>query len=268
MRVSNTWHGQTIGAMVLIVFLLSTSSNVSAFWKKNEDIVHNGAYTLDEEEFLIGIFTPLQYGVLEDLTISLHPFLELLLTPNVGLRYQVLKEPVGVSLTAGYVQTFIREREEGGYPGRLEFGSMVSIPLNNSMVVTPYLGYLMDFATLDSVVQVEEVMTTRASGSVDFATRENIDTLDFLIVRHGLSYGMGFNWIINSENILLAQIRAVVALNTSLHELPQFSLLWAHAWKKTRVAIGMAAGAFPFQTGGGFSFDLPVYPILDLWIRI
>jgi len=256
------------GGLALVFVLLCGVSSSLAFWKKNEDVVHNGAYTLDEEEFLIGIFTPLQYGVLEDLTISLHPILELLLTPNVGLRYQVLKEPVGVSVTAGYVQTFIREREEGGYPGRLELGTMVSIPLNDHMVVTPYLGYLMDFATLDSVEQVDEVTTTRASGGVDFATRENIDTLDFLIIQHGISYGMGFNWIINSENMLLAQIRAVIALDQSLHELPQFSLLWAHAWKKTRLAIGVAAGEFPFQTGGGFSFDLPVYPILDLWIRI
>ena len=259
---------QSIGLFLIVVLCVGMSSSAAAFWKRNEDVVQNAAHTLEAEEFLIGVFMPLQYGIFDELTLSVHPVLELLLTPNVTLRYKVLEDPVTVSLTAGYVQTFIRERDEGGFPGTVEAGALVSISLNDHMVLTPYAGYLMDFATLDRVKQVQEVRTTTGQPVIDFATSETMKTLDFLVIRHGLSFGLGFNWIIDSENLLIGQLRAVIALDGQVHELPQFSLLWAHAWKKTRLGIGVAAGQFPVRTGDAVTFELPVYPILDLWVRI
>ena len=51
-------------------------------------------------------------------------------------------------------------------------------------------------------------------------------------------------------------------------ESPVGFAMWAYAWQRTRVGLGVAVGQFPFRTSGGDLIDLPAYPIVDVWIRL
>ena len=68
---------------VLMCGVIFTPLSASGYWKEPSDVVEGTAYNLKSGEFSIGVFAPLQYGITDEFTISLHPILELLLTPNI-----------------------------------------------------------------------------------------------------------------------------------------------------------------------------------------
>ncbi len=250
-----------------VVGIVATASpGVDARWKSERDVVHNSAYMLDPGEFMIGVFTPIHYGVTESFSIALHPIFELLLTPNLSARYQFVSDPVALTLAGSYVQTFIRELDEGGFPGVVEGTLLASFSLGSGVVLTPSLGYFLGFAT-DEPDPSTEVLVTQDE-VVDFATR--VETEGIILERreHGVKLGMGMNWVVNSANLLLLQ--ASVSLNSGPGSgmTPQGLAMWAFAWDRARLGLGVALGEFPIGAGTEDVLALPAYPVLDLWIRL
>jgi hypothetical protein len=257
-----------IALLVAAALSFGATRPAGAFWTRNDDVTVGTAHTLREGDFLIGIFTPLQVGITDAITLSLHPILELLLTPNATLRLNVLDTPVAVTVTLSYFQTFLASRaddEGGGFPGTAEAGVLVSWSATDSLILTGYAGYLMDFATIQS--QEVRVSAPSGTGGVEFAERRTRSTLDTRMDDHGTAYGVGLDWRIDDENLLAFQYKGVVSSLQGRHETPTASLLYAHAWERTRFGVGVAAGRFPIRTGKGEILTLPVYPIVDLWFR-
>lgn len=254
-------------AAALSALLASTPAR--AGWLSTDRVVMNTAYTLEEGELTIGLLSPLQYGVTEDVTIAIHPILALLLTPNVGARVRVWTEGVTVSVAASYSQTFLREvafekSADGdtgapyvrpgesesiasGFPGTVQAGVLVSIPAGDVVTLTPYGGYTLDFFT-----QVGGGLTTVPS-------------------THGPTVGFGLNWLIGDEDLLSVQVQGVIwSVPDGAPEIPTGTVAWAHAWDELRLGIGVAAGRFPLRVGEGVAgevIEIPVYPYIDLWWR-
>lgn len=240
-----------------------------AGWLATDRVVTNTAYTLEEGELTIGLISPLQYGVTEDVTIAIHPILALLLTPNVGARVRVWSEGVTVSVAASYTQTFLREvafeeRAEGdsaspyvrpgdaesiasGFPGTVQAGVLVSIPLGDALTLTPYGGYTLDFFT-----EISGELVTHPS-------------------THGPTVGLGLNWLIGDEDLLSVQVQGLIwSVPDRTAEIPTATVAWAHAWDELRLGIGVAAGRFPIRVGEGVAgeiVEIPVYPYIDVWWR-
>ena len=255
---------------ILAFVAVTTERSALAWWTSPERVFMNTAYTLEESELTIGILSPLQYGVTDVTTISIHPVLALLLTPNISARLKVYDGPVTVSVQASYVQTFLRKVvaesdaanataqlpylrasdlaaiAPSGFPGTVQMGALVSVPLGTQLTLTPYLGYTFDFLTL-----LDNGLTT------DLST-------------HGIAYGGGLNWLIGRTDLLSLQVQTLYSFTEQGHEIPLAALVYAHAWEEIRLGVGLAAGQFPIHTGDrnlGEVIDLPVYPYLDLWWR-
>ncbi len=259
--------GFPVGLSVWVICLgLVIPSTAGAYWKQPADVIQNTAYNLRSGEFAFGVFSPLQYGITDELTLSLHPVLELLLTPNVGFRYEIVEAPVGVNWTTNYLQTFLNQQAEGGFPGRFETGVIVSVPLHRRLIVSPFVGYGSTFATQNSR-DVEEVVY-REDGSLDFRLRKTVDEVYTEWLGQQVLYSLGINWLLSDGHMLMGQVRAESAIDGQSPPPPYGSVVWAIAWERLRVSVGAAVGRFPFQVSTEKWVTLPVYPILDLWLRI
>ena len=73
--------------LVLSFSLVTTSAN--ATWSDHADLIYDTAFTLDQGEFEVGVISPLMYGVNDRVQLSMHPILLLILSPHVGLRWQL-----------------------------------------------------------------------------------------------------------------------------------------------------------------------------------
>lgn len=263
MLSNRRWHG-FVGVLGLV---LTISLPAQARWKNDRDVVHNTAHMLDPGEFMIGVFTPIHYGVTESFSVGLHPIFELLLTPNVSARYQILAEPVALTLAGSYVQTFIRELDEGGgFPGVIEGSLLASFSVGRGVTLTPSIGYFLEFATKDSEPESNVVLT--GADTVDFATRVETDGIVLARRTQGVTAGLGLNWIATSGNLLIVQGSVSVDVDSGNVAVPQGLLMWAFAWDRTRLGVGAALGGFPIRTGTEELLSLPIYPVIDFWIRL
>lgn len=115
-------------------------------------VVYGNAAPLRRGELRIGVFAPLQYGAQERITLISHPILDLLLTPNVTLRLNLLHRSWGaLSLDGGYAQSFLKE-VSGGFPGFGTFSAIQSVYLFERVTLSARLGYLFSFTPTEDFV--------------------------------------------------------------------------------------------------------------------
>ena len=197
-------------------------------------IVSGTAYTLEEGEFIVGVVGPLQFGILDDLTLSTHPILHLLLTPNGTLRYKLVDSVVAVSMNVSYIETFL-DPQHLHFPGTVSAFPMMTIPLSQRVAITTQVGYLLDVSPIGH--------GTMFGGNV----LALITPADMVSIGFQDEYyrGRGLG-------------RAVVLMT------------YSHAFYQLRFTIGAAIGRFPIQIGGA-STDIknfPIYPIVDVWWQL
>jgi len=194
-------------------------------------VVQGTAWTLDEGELAVGIVSPLQYGVLDELTLSTHPVLDLLLTPNVTLKGKVLDQGrVAVALNASYLQTFLRSRS-GEIPGSLSLWPALSVVAGSSVSLTFQAGYAMDLSP----------------------------------IRHGVQAGLAMNLLLGPSDLLQVSLQERW-MGGNGFETPTGVVTYGHAWDQVRITVGIAAGRFPLQIASGSEvLRLPVWPVVDVW---
>jgi len=254
----------------LMIALVCLSSQPSgAVWADRADLIYRSAHTLDEGEFEFGIFTPLQYGVSDQVQISLHPILLLVLTPHASLRWRVLPEgPLTLALDVDVTWSFLDEVDAWGR----------QIVDNNACVECGFPGTLQLTATA-SWEFVEGFTWSFGAGA-------GMDVLDLDPQRGMLEFHTSLLWLIDSENLLMAHGNINVhpwhAVPTSRE---YFQLMYAHSLGALHLGVGVAIGDFLFVEDGstvrslpgrsdarvlyeGRSHRLPVYPVLDIWIRL
>lgn len=229
------WNGAALARGLLAGILV-----VAAAWPSpargefgNIRRVFSGtAYTLEQGELAVGIFSPLQYGLLDHLTVSTHPILDLLLTPNVALRYKVLDQSrVALGLGASYMQSFLSVGG-GDAPGAVSAFPTLSLPFSDEVSLSLQGGY----------------------------------TLDIGPVRHGALYGANLGWLIGPADLLWIAVQGRYRFGPGI-EMPTVMLSYTHAWYQVRLSVGLAVGRFPTQIGSKVTdlLDFPVYPVIDVW---
>jgi hypothetical protein len=128
-------------------------------------VVYGNAAPLRRGELRIGVFAPMQYGAQERITLISHPILDLLLTPNVTIRLNLLHRSWGaLSLDGGYAQSFLKE-VSGGYPGFGTFSAIQSVYLFDRVTLSARLGYLFAFTPTEDFLLPSVYLTVLLPGS-------------------------------------------------------------------------------------------------------
>jgi len=221
----------TLLAMALLLLPLPARADFGTIRR----IVNGTAYTLERGELAVGIFSPLQYGLLDELMVSTHPVLDLLLTPNVALKYKAVDRAVAFSLNASYIQTFLQSTS-GIFPGTLSFYPMLTAPFGQSVSLTVQGGYLLDVSP----------------------------------VSHGVMAGLNLTFLISPTDLVQITIQDQWYGGGRGFQVPTAVVSYGYAWYRMRITVGVAAGRFPLQIGtsGARVLNLPVYPVIDLWWRL
>ena len=231
-------------------------------WDHPREIVHGSARVLGKGETIVGIVSPLAYGLVERVTIFTHPALLLLLTPNLWARVNILDDSSAVALEAGYQQSLLvleygetteSETETGStdpMPGYFQAGVVFSQALGRSVQLSAATGYLVRFGGF---------------------------TTDLNQHNSGVYYRLNGHLLFNEVNLLLAEVRGDWFNGDGSHY-PTGTLIYARQLGRTRLGIGAAFGEFPISTDfknatdprsgqAGDTVAIPVYPWVDLWWR-
>ena len=274
--MQNGFHGLR-GLVALIVIALgvltSSARPAQAVWADGADLIYRSAHTLDEGEFEVGIFSPLQYGINDQVQISLHPILLLVLTPHASIRWRILPEgPLTVAMELTATWSFLDQVNLDGHQIRDE-ATCDTCGFPGSTQLTTTLSW-----------QLNENFTWSFGGGA------GMEMLDAEPYRGFMELHSSLIWRIDGENLVMAHA------NMSLHPWDadptsneSLQLMYAHAWGFLHLGVGVAFGEFLFFTDVGSVRSLPgssgakvvyegnylgmpqgmpVYPVLDMWIRL
>ena len=215
--------------------LALTPAPASADFGNIRRVFTGTAYTLDQGEFAVGIIGPMQYGVTDSVTLSLHPILELLLTPNLAVKWKLADGSVAVSLNLGYIETFLDPAREN-FPGTISFYPLVTIPFSSRVALSLEAGYLLDVSPL----------------------------------AHGLLFGGSISGLVTTADLLTLSVQEEYYRDDRGFGRPTVLLAYAHAFYQMRITVGIAFGHFPIQVGASEADiqDWPLYPVIDLWWQL
>lgn len=215
-------------------------------WEKTRELIHGSSRVLEKGETLVGVLSPLAYGLHERVTIFTHPALFLLLTPSIWGRVLVLDDDSGFSLEGGYQQSIgnvaTGNGDEGNAQDFFEFGP----------------GYI-QFGAVYSLAFADRWQVNLGGGYVaEFNQRGKEDQLK------GLYWRAGLHWLADERHVVMADIRGKIFLGTG-PDLPSGTVIGARQFGRVRIGIGAAFGRF--FIADLIEEDLYVYPWVDLWWR-
>ncbi|MGM0577713.1 MAG: hypothetical protein ACQEXJ_18445 [Myxococcota bacterium] len=256
--------------LVALLILCVGAAPALGAWAGRSDLTYGSAYTLDQGEFEVGVFTPLQYGVSDRVQVALHPILLLILAPKVSTRWRVTREgPVAFAVDVDATWSFLDQvddegrrlvddaacRDECGFPGTAQLTGTVSWEPTDGLLLSAGTGPAADF--------------------LDVAPQR------FMLAMRG-----SVLWLLGSDDLVMLHA------NTLLHpwsgsgtSRTTVQAMYAHAWGNIHLGAGIAVGDFALVveedtvrtlpgTGDtrvvyeGETRALPVWPVIDLWIRL
>lgn len=207
-------------------------------WDSPREVVHGTARCLEKGEMIIGILSPLGYGLHERVTLFTHPILDLLLTPNAWARMLVASsDSLGVALELGYQQSFLSVQQGSGtFPGYVQVGLVGTVGLGRKFQATLAGGYLSRFSQ-----------------------DEGGD-------KGGIYYRTGLDLLANRYNLLMLRVTGELASGTFSPTRPSVSVIYARDFGRTRLGVGAYVGD-PGAMANEVLDGWPVYPWLDFWWR-
>lgn len=265
-------HRRVVATSCVLAFALTAAvaDSARASWANRADLIYGTAHTLDQGELEVGIFSPLQYGVSDSVQLALHPILLLVLTPHLSARWRVSKArrvtgAVDIGATWSFLDKVNRDGlrvvdggacDRCGFPGTVQLTGTVSVEAVKGLMISAGSGPALDFLNLRP-----ELFLLEIHASVLF--------------------------LINPDNLLMLHGATNIhpwagSASTSRNSL---QLMYAHAWGSVHLGVGLAAGKFALVVDEGTVRSLPgrggvtvvhrgnikhwpVYPVLDVWIRL
>ena len=248
-------------AVGIVVISILWSGPVRA-WDHPREIIHGSARVLEKGETIVGILSPLAYGLVERITIFTHPALLLLLTPNLWARFSLLDDDSAIALETGYQQSLLV----------LEYGDTTADDTDSSSA-NPMPGFF-QAGVIFSQILGRHVQLSAATG---YLVRFGGFTTDLNEHTSGLYYRLNGHLLFGEVNLIMAEVRGSWFSNASI-SFPTGTLIYARQLGRTRLGIGAAFGEFPISTNfnnatdprqgqSGDTVALPVFPWVDLWWR-
>lgn len=187
------------------------------------------AWTPERGEFSVGVLGPIHYGILDELSISTHPILHLLLTPNACLKWKAFDGEVAVSLSASYLQTFLAQDR---FPGVFAVYPTLTVPILRRAAISVQAGYVLDLAPIG----------------------------------HGTTFGGSVAVMLTDADLLRASVQEEWYRSGGFAR-PTGMLVYTRYFYQMRLDVGIAAGRFPLQVGTSTANikEIPVFPVIDVW---
>jgi hypothetical protein len=137
---------------VLVAALCLGPRPARAISEDPQRVVYGNAAALHKGEIQLGLFSPFLYALQDRITLMTHPILDLLLTPNVFLRLNLVAERrFTVSLDGGYAQSFLKTTT-GSSPGFGTVSVIHSFYLWERLTLTGRYAYQFTFSPPDNYV--------------------------------------------------------------------------------------------------------------------
>ncbi|MBM4355898.1 MAG: hypothetical protein FJ109_19270, partial [Deltaproteobacteria bacterium] len=150
-----TRRAAATGIPILLAGAVLLGALPASAWESAEEVVHGSARVLEKGETMVGVLSPLGYGVHERVTVFTHPALLLLLTPSLWTRLAILEGTSGLALEAGYQQSWLdlltadsttdAEDDRSDAPGYVQLGVVWSQLLSRNVQLNVAGGYLAEF---------------------------------------------------------------------------------------------------------------------------
>jgi|GEM_PF-457963 len=191
------------------------------------------AYTLQQGDFAVGIIGPASFGLVEELTLTTHPILDLILIPNVNLKWKFFdNEKIALAFDIAYIQSFL-DTTTTDIPGSLSPYMIMTVPIKDVASITLRTGYVLELSPTS----------------------------------HGLMYGADVSWLVTPADLLSVGVAGQWHPEGRGADVPTVTITYGHAWEQIRLTVGLAIGSFMTRVGDNAEdvFDIPVYPVIDVW---
>ena len=261
--VRGAGSARTSAALALVALTL-VAAPARADFGSVKHVFNGTAYTLEQGQFAVGIVSPIEYGLLDELTLVTHPILDLLLVPNFAIKWKVVDRAVALAMNVAYVQTFLGVSQLS-FPGSATVFPTLSVAFGSSVALSFQAGYVLDVlprkpAPIGRASPCPSVSRCAAALPVAAAADEG-QRLD-----HGVSFGGNVALLLGPSDLLWIGIQGQWYAGSGI-AIPTAIVSYTHAFYRMRLSVGVAAGHFPTQVGTNAAniLDLPVYPVIDLW---
>lgn len=230
-----------LGVMLAFAAQIWLPAPPAAAWQRVQEVVRGSADTLEKGRLMVGIFAPVMVGVTDNLTVASHPILDLLLVPNLDVRYRLVSEDAWIlSLYGGWKQGF-QPGDVGEAHGQWQAGAIAS-------------RYLADRAAITAGIGWSARLEPTAAGTRRLAS--------------GLALTAAANLLLDPAHLVMLQahLRATGAgLDT-----PLVTGAFVFIRGIFQFAVGASYGSFvlrPLQADAADASGttIPVFPYVDIW---
>lgn len=222
-----------LAASLALVACMSMPGRARADFGDIRNVFAGTAWTLQEGDFVVGIIGPMTFGLVDQFTLTTHPILDLLLIPNVNLKWKFFdNDKVAMALDIAYIQSFL-DTELTDIPGSLSPYLILSVPIKDVAAMTFRAGYVLELSPNS----------------------------------HGLTYGAEISWLVTAADLISVGVSGQYHPHGRGADVPTVTATYTHAWDSVRLSVGVAVGSFITRVGDKPEdfFDIPVYPIIDVW---
>lgn len=194
------------------------------------------AFTLEKDELVVGIMTPLYYGLTRRLMVGSHPVMDLLLVPNASLKYNMFSSNTAAfSFSVYYSQSFL-DSAHRDFPGSVASFPVFSVVPWRWLIVTAQAGYVLDMSPTD----------------------------------HSVMYGGSITFLLSVRDVVLLSALHQYRVASGALDRPRGVMAFIHSFGRLHLELGVALGRFLIRTGNephAFK-ELPAYPLVDVWWRL
>ncbi|HOA12820.1 MAG TPA: hypothetical protein PLB35_04660 [Myxococcota bacterium] len=222
-----------LAASLALVACIHLPCRARADFGDIRNVFSGTAWTLQEGDFVVGIIGPMTFGLVDQFTLTTHPILDLLLIPNVNLKWKFFdNDKVALALDIAYIQSFL-DTELTDIPGSLSPYMILSVPIKDVAALTFRAGYVLELSPNS----------------------------------HGLTYGAEVSWLVTAADLISVGVSGQYHPRGRGADVPTVTATYTHAWDSIRLSVGIAVGSFLTRVGDNAEdvFDVPVYPIIDVW---
>ncbi|HOC99298.1 MAG TPA: hypothetical protein PKH54_05085, partial [Myxococcota bacterium] len=157
-----------LAASLALVACIHLPGRARADFGDIRNVFSGTAWTLQEGDFVVGIIGPMTFGLVDQFTLTTHPILDLLLIPNVNLKWKFFdNDKVALALDIAYIQSFL-DTELTDIPGSLSPYMILSVPIKDVAALTFRAGYVLELSPNS----------------------------------HGLTYGAEVSWLVTAADLI------------------------------------------------------------------
>ncbi|MCB9739136.1 MAG: hypothetical protein H6747_07700 [Deltaproteobacteria bacterium] len=231
-------------ALTLVCLGALAAPRSSFAWERVQQLVRGTAETLEKGQLTMGVFAPVTYGVTDALTVASHPIFDLLLLPNLDVRYRLYQGDVWVfAAYGGYEQGFL--------PGPT---STIAGASNLGAMATRYFGDLLSVSVGGGW---SGRLDRRSAGS------------DSTVQDPGVAAMLNATLLLGQRHLLMfnGQLRYSFADGV---DRPSVTGALVRAWDQFQLVGGLSLGdhtvhTLPIGSDPARKLSWPVMPYIDLW---